>query len=572
MTDSHEMKDIQRGSIIKTINGANKQETWSLVLGCMEDRDSVTCLRLTFDEEFKNIPSLKISSNIFGEGMNVYANPFSFLNIKIEWIKEVLDPIPQIEYFGVVSSIVNYFAGFFYKDEEGQLKMDMPYVQNPVFFMVNGMVTINQARNIELSTKIKMQERIEKKEKDEVDRKMNAIKPFSKKKVGQRTPQPKDVKKAFESLGVYTLDTQNRIEAIFKFFKNYLAAGEQISITMVYKIMFKGALLQKMQHSKSSVNQEGFAFVINNDATTIADKMGISIPFARMIKIQALCIFYGKESVTIKPASPNSDLYEKVRELYNNGMSLTKVRETLVKEYGLSAMEAKRVSINAKPTTYTYKTRTVNDQANKLLNIMEFKWFSKLIDANEVFDIVSSYSDKIGRVHDGSIIVNTGDPFIDAVILTAIYSSINSWKWFQFIFTDRYHYIAKAFNEMTINDILAHYTDNAMNHQTFYSSKMMLLKIISTFVCMSDEDKLYLKAVVTGAVKCDKEKVDPFLRAFIRISSNPIPKNMSKAIMESTGIPNIDVLFDMVIDDSTFTNLPDSDLIKVKLTGKPLLK
>lgn len=253
MTDSHEMKDIQRGSIIKTINGANKQETWSLVLGCMEDRDSVTCLRLTFDEEFKNIPSLKISSDVFGEDIAVYANPFSFLNIKIEWIKEVLDPIPQIEYFGVVSSIVNYFAGFFYKDEEGQLKMDMPYVQNPVFFMVSGMVTINQARNIELSTKIKMQERIEKKEKDEVDRKLNAVKPFSKKKVGQKTPQPKDVKKVFESLGVYTLDTQNRIEAIYKFFQNYLAPGERLSIPMVYKIMFKGAILQKMQVSNSSV-------------------------------------------------------------------------------------------------------------------------------------------------------------------------------------------------------------------------------------------------------------------------------------------------------------------------------
>ena len=178
MTDST-MKDLQHGSIIKTINNANKREEWSLVLGCMEDQDTVTCLRLVLDEEFKNIPSLKVTTDVLG-GDAAYANPFSFLNIKLDWIVEVKDPISQIEFFSVVSSVVNYFAGFFYKDN-GELKMDMPYVQNPVFFMINGMVTINQARNLELTSKIKMAERKEKKEHEAVERKMSNIKPFGKK-------------------------------------------------------------------------------------------------------------------------------------------------------------------------------------------------------------------------------------------------------------------------------------------------------------------------------------------------------------------------------------------------------
>lgn len=572
MTDSHEMKDVQRGSIIKTINGANKQETWSLVLGCMEDRDSVTCLRLTSGEEFKNISSLKITSDIFGEDVAVYANPFSFLNIKIEWIKEVLDPIPQIEYFGVVSSIVNYFAGFFYKDEEGQLKMDMPYVQNPVFFMVNGMVTINQARNIELSTKIKMQERIEKKEKDEVDRKMNAIKPFSKKKVGQRTPQPKDVKKAFESLGVYTLDTQNRIEAIYKFFQNYLAPGERLSIPMVYKIMFKGALLQKMQSSSSSVNRDEFAFIINNDVTSIADRLGISHTTVRTLRNQALCIFNGTDRVALKPENPNTDLYVKVKELYNQGMKLSEVRQILVDEYHLSVNEAKRVAINAKPTKYNHVNKTYNDQTGKLLDIMSYKWISSLTDAEDIYNIITGYSDKIGQIHDGTIVIDTGDNFKDAIILIAVYASINSWKWFRFIFEDRYHRIAEAFSKMTIDDILSHYKENAMNYQTFYSSKVMILKIMSNMMCMSDDEKLYLKAVVTGATKCDTSKIDPFLKAYIRSSANPMPKNVSKAMGDMIDCTTFDALFDMIDDGTTFGSLPDSDLTQKVLCSNATMQ
>ena len=566
MTDSHEMKDVQRGSIIKTINGANKQETWSLVLGCMEDRDSVTCLRLTSGEEFKNISSLKITSDIFGEDVAVYANPFSFLNIKIEWIKEVLDPISPIEYYAVISSIVNYFAGFFYKDEEGQLKMDMPYVQNPVFFMISGMVTINQARNIELSTKIRMQERIEKKEKDEVDRKLNAVKPFSKKRVGQKTPQPKDVKKAFESLGVYTLDTQNRIEAIYKFFQNYLAPGERLSIPMVYRIMFKGALLQKMQSSSSSVNRDEFAFIISNDVVSIANRLSISSITARSLRIQALCIFNGSEQERAKVASPNSEMYERAKELYNQGSKSTEVRDILMKEYNLGKIDAKRIAINAIPSKGN--TRKENDRVNRILDIISCKWASSLIDAGQLLNDITVYSEKADKIYNGTITVDTGDNFNDAIILMAIYGSINSWKWFQFIFEDQYHRIAETFSKMTINDILKRYKTPAMSHQTFYSSKVMILKIMSSIMCLSNDDKLYLKAVATGAVKCDPEKIDPICKAFVHSTANAISKSMSKAVGQMIGIPNADTLFSNIDDGTLFTCVPDSDLIPTYLSNR----
>ena len=562
MADST-MKDITNGSIIKTINGANKTENWALVLGCMEDRDSVTCLRLVTDEEFKNIPSLKVTTDIFGEGITVYANPFNFLNIKLDWVVEVKDPIQRIEFFSVVSSVVNYFAGFFYRDN-GELKMDIPYVQNPVFFMVSGMVNINQAHSIELTSKIKMQEKKEKREHEAIERKLSNIHPFGKKKGGQKTPQPKDLNKTFENLGVYTLDTQNRIEAIFKFFLNYLAPGERLSIPMVYKIMFKGAQLQRMQVSNSSVTKEEFAYIINADNTGIADRLSISKNAASIIRNQAICIFNGKEEKFNRNNTPNP-AYEMAKELQHQGKKTTEIASIIAKEFNLSAVKAKRIAVYANPNKSIRKTS--NDQINKILDAASYTWVTGLKNYDKIFEQITQYADKASRIHSGTVTVDTGDLFNDAIILIAIYQSINSWKWFNFIFEDRYRRIAEFFANMTINDFMKRYKVKTIQYQSFYTSKLMLLKIISDFICMSEEDKLYLKAVDSGAISCDPERINPIHRAYA--SNNILSKNVSNALGSIIGTKNADNIFTFAEKDKIrFSQVPDSDLMSTVLISK----
>ena len=562
MADS-KMKDLQRGSIIKTVNGANKTENWALVLGCMEDRDTVTCLRLVTDEEFKNIPSLKVTTDIFGEDVNAYANPFSFLNIKLDWVVEVKDPIQQIEFFSVVSSVVNYFAGFFYRDN-GELKMDIPYVQNPVFFMINGMVTINQAHKIELTSKIKMQERKEKKEQAAVERKLSNIHPFGKKKFGQKTPQPKDLAKTFENLGVYTLDTQNRIEAIYKFFLNYLAPGERLSIPMVYKIMFKEAQLQRMQLSNSSVTKEEFAFIINSDITEVADKLTISKTAAGVIRNQAIAIFNGSDE---KVGTTDNSMYEFARILYNDGKKKSEIVDAVVQKFDVSTIKATRITNYMIPKQ---SSKTSNDQISKILDVSSYGWVSALKDFDEIFKHITYYSDKSIKIHDGTVTVDTGDLFNDAIILIAIYQSINTWKWFDFVFEDRYRKVVNFFASLTINDMLKRYTPKKIQYQTFYSSKLMLVKILSDFICMSDEDKLYLKAVDSGAVPRNPERVSPIYRAYVSASVNSLSKNVSHAIGSIIGIENADNIYDITRDGKFgYSKVANSDLMStVLITGK----
>ena len=114
------MFDIQRGSIVSSQNKTVGKINWCLVLGCMENQETITAVRLTDDQSFSKIPSLKVNidEDIFGKDVNVYANPFAILNLKIDWIGEVRKPVLQQEFYGVVSTIMNYFMGFLFKEDD----------------------------------------------------------------------------------------------------------------------------------------------------------------------------------------------------------------------------------------------------------------------------------------------------------------------------------------------------------------------------------------------------------------------------------------------------------------------
>ena len=73
------MLDIQRGSIVNSKNKTVAKDNWCMVLGCMENHDTFTAVRLTDDQAFKDVLGLKVNidSDIFGKGVEVYANPFA---------------------------------------------------------------------------------------------------------------------------------------------------------------------------------------------------------------------------------------------------------------------------------------------------------------------------------------------------------------------------------------------------------------------------------------------------------------------------------------------------------------
>ena len=560
------MLDIQRGSIVNSKNKTVGKDNWCMVLGCMENHDTFTAVRLTDDQAFKEVLGLKvdIDSDIFGKDVEVYANPFAILNLKVDWISEVRSPVPTQDYYGVVSSIMNYFMGFMIKTDDGQFEMDIPYLQNPLYPIMMGMVNINQAHDMEINSRIKMAERKKKKEEEEEQKKVTAIKKVIRK---TKNTQPINIIKQFDELGVYKLDTQKRIEAIFAAFDRWLAAGERLSIPHAYEIIFNNRTPSRMHSGKSAVTKEQFAFIMNANTADIVKSFGIVPSLASGLRRKANAIFTGKCDSKITTAA-NSEIAEFIKKQSDAGLQKKEIIQKLKEQFNIPLYKAKEeYAIFIHAGDRESYVRPNNDRDNRLLDILDTKTFKCLKDHNRIVSLITEYSTKSAMIHDGSLVVDSGDIFIDILVTIAIERSINSWKWFEFLYRPECKHMATWLDTHTIGEIAEYYQDKAMPTQSVVTSSWFLAKIIAHYACISNDEKLSLLKICNGELN-DPNAINVLTRIAASNSTNVISKNMKISISNHLGFDIAKVLEVAESTKYTIVDLPDYDSIKRILAGR----
>ena len=473
---------LTRGSIICTYNKHNNSNNWFVVLGCMEDHESVTCVRLTDDKAFKEIPELAINTDVFGQDVSVYANPFGIVNVNISYITEVKKTISNIEFFNVVTSITHYFLGFLYKDKEDNYRIDTPHLRNPLLPIMMGMVSIDDARNMELQARINLAMRKEKKEKEKAQRKINQVREIKSRHV------KKDIVGELENLGVYTMDTMDRIEAIYKVFSRYLANGK-LSINIAYNAMFMNKPLAKMRVN-SAVTKEEFAAIINSDVANVAKILGKGSQYASQIRRKAICIFNGTDKVGKNVFSDTDIATIKII-----------IRDTESKEDALELIQ-KQFKVDVASATYIYNrlnkahkgastkySREVKELDDRLLAMLDQKWIKGLNCYDAVSEYLTSHIDKISEIYNGSYEVNTGDPAADIAILVCFGRCVHSWYWYKFIEYPMYKRLAKYLNEASVKDLVMLFKDKSVSQAGFITCALIQLKIYAGFLMMSNTEK-----------------------------------------------------------------------------------
>lgn len=551
------MFDIQRGSIVSSQNKTVGKINWCLVLGCMENQETITAVRLTDDQSFSKIPSLKVNidDDIFGKDVNVYANPFAILNLKVDWIGEVRKPVLQQEFYGVASTIMNYFMGFLFKEDD-KYTMDMPYLQNPMFTMMMGMVNINDAHQMEINSRIKMSERMKKKEEAKDQERLTKVKKIIS---GKRNTKDIDITKKFDELGVYKLDTQKRIETIYAAFSSYLCAGERLSIPLAFGIIFENKKPSRMQVSKSSVTKEQFAYILNSDLNDICKTFGISSGSAAILRRKAYAIFTGQKT-TKQTSAPNAEIREFISEQIKAGLQKKEIIALVQEKFGVSNFKAKHeydISIH-KQTMYN---KPINDKDSKLLNILDTYTFKTLKDHDCVVNLITMHSDKSAMIHDGSFIVDSGDTFIDVLVTIAIEKSINMWKWFEFLYKPEYKKMATWLDTHTIGDISDYYVDDAMPNQSIITSAWFLAKIVAHYACINNEEKLNLAKIISGEAK-DLDLIDPYTRVAASNSATVISKSMRTGISNHLNLNFAEILDAAATETCSLVNLTGYDKAK----------
>ena len=561
------MLDIQRGSIVNSKNKTVAKDNWCMVLGCMENHDTFTAVRLTDDQAFKDVLGLKVNidSDIFGKGVEVYANPFAILNLKVDWISDVRCPVPMQDYYGVVSTITNYFMGFLMKTEDGHFAMDIPYLQNPLYPIMMGMVNINQAHDMEINSRIKMAERRKKKEEEEEQKKITSIKKVISKT--RNTSQPINIIKQFDELGVYKLDTQKRIEAIFAAFDKWLAAGERLSIPHAYEIMFNNRTPSRMHSGKSAVTKEQFAYIMNANTADIVNSFGIVPSLASGLRRKANAIFTGKRDSKITTAT-NSEVTEFIKEQSESGLQKKEIIQRLKEHFKMPLYKAKeeyaKYIHNGDRESYIRPNNNVDD---RLLNILDTKTFKCLKDHDRIINLITEYSSKATKIHDGSLVVDSGDTFIDILVTIAIEKSINSWKWFEFLYRPECKHMAAWLDINPIGVIANYYQDKSMPTQSIVTSAWFLAKIVAYYAGISNDEKLGLLKICNGESN-DPNVIDIHTRIAASNSTNVISKNMKSSISNHLGFDISRVLEVAESAKYNISNLPDYDEIKRILISK----
>lgn len=553
---------IERGSIIKTYNKAAKREFWSLVLAF--NNDMLNCVKLTSDPLFSKIPEIGVTTKFTGlnDENPIYVNAFGgFFNIRYDQVIEVLGKVTLPEYYGVISTISNYFLGFWYLDEEdGCYKIDVPYVRNPLFTMCFGMVTLDEAKRSAAANALNITKKIEKEKRKKIENKIDNLPYLS------RTDNAKNL---LASLSVYSLDTQDRINAIYRVFGKFLTHDGKLNVSMAHNAIFYGKAPMKSRGGRGNrtLSKEEFANYLNSGAGEL-DDMANSSNTIRIIKKLVTDIYTGKNS---KNRKVPHEIREFITSESDTGKSIVDISNDLSSKFGIDFPDAqamtKNVVVNGrhkkavaekgiKPVANT-PARKVDD---KLLSCLDYGWIKSFDKFKELTDYITSVYDKTPLINDGSFIVDTGDPVMDMIVLHIIFRSTSFRTWFRFLELPAYSRLIDYINTQTLRDISKRFDKDP----SFYTCPIVNIKAIAKAMRLSKEElewytKLFKAKNINGF---RHENIQPHI---CHMLSNPTrhSKSMLRMLTKYFGVNNISELSNLVelASKSNITYFSISDII-----------
>lgn len=519
---------VERGSIIKTYNKAAKREFWSLVLAF--NNDTLNCIKLTSDSVFSEVPEIRLTTKIGDSEDPIYVNAFGGLfNIKYDQVIEVLGKISSPEYYGVVSTIANYFLGYWYIDEAtGHYRIDMPYVKNPFFTLCFGMVNIDEAKQNEVNSRLNLTKKAERDKRRKIENKINNMPYLSK---------TDNVKVVLNDLGMYSLETQDRINAIYRVFTRFLTPGGGLNVKMAYDSIFNGIAPRKSRKDANAITKEEFALFLNTDLARLTEQFGKN---SANTKRCVTSIFSGVA------AKKNTKITSEIREFIKRQIDLGNstydgVAASISEEFGIdivdsSVMARSYITNNHRSTEKPIYENPNRQMDDKLLSYLDYDWIKEFDRYDDVYEYVTKNYDKSALINDGSYIVDTGDSMTDIIVLYIFFKATAARTWFRFLDTKGYERLVDFLDQETLDNIISRFKQVKF----FYRCPMVSLKAIAKCMRLSKEEiKWYQSIAKSDNIKTfDPNKMNANIRLMLS-SSMRYSQSILKFIEKYFGFRNI---------------------------------
>lgn len=525
---------IKRGSIIQTYNKAIKKNFLLLVLATS---DVYTCIKLTDNPLFKKVAGIRLDISDMGiedeqyrDKVVLYANVFGGTSIiKPEYVTHVYGNIRVQDYYSIVSTMLSYYLGFYHNDvETGEYIIDTPYIRNPIYTMLFGMVPVDEVIKQEVTSKTRIEENIEKDHTKENDKKSDSV---------PKVKKTSDIQAVFDSINQYPDDLNLRVQSIFKAFANYLI-DEKLPVKQISDaILGKG--LKKARKNSMSFNMDEFAYMFTHSTSDIMEKLNCTSSYARTVS-RCVDICYFGRNVSARTNSVPAEINEYLDALYASVPNVKKryVIDKLIEKFKLSESEANQYQYRYIKRRGGYDTgndKTPKNSDDTVLRIIDFKWIGRFDKYNEFSEKVLNYYENRTKVYSGALKVDTGDIVMDACILYSVCKVVSRNRWFDVIRLPIYKDFRKEFNKLTYADLRSRF--NLSEHQDFhnFSKSALIIVAIVCFIEEMDEKVGYLhKSVALGNQNVNPKFLCYYIGIFFR--SGYYQKILMAYIAEMVGI------------------------------------
>lgn len=486
---------MNRKSIIRTHNKSNDKTYLGLVVNI--DEEFVTAIKLSNNSRIAKNESLAITVNGEEYFANVFSSPFT---VKENTIEGIVGEVSDIQYFNIISSIINVYMGFWHIDEDGCQILDTIYVKNPIATMLFGANTIGFFNESILNEGAKNEEKIRRRNEISFKRHLAGVRQLS------RTMKKSDVITALEKENVFSLPTQNRVDMIFRMFGAYVY-HDKLDVSMVHKVMFFDTEYHTTR-MQIRLNREEFMFVINSSTDEIATKYNKNKAQATSIRRRVMDVFHGKRMP--KHIVLDDSIIEQIKSLRASGKRFREVFEQIQNEYSnvfigysyQSILKAvKNAFSNTNKATYhpVEKEVDINKQVDRLLHS---EWFSQSTYKDDIRNlIIANINDP--EVIDGSKTINHPSPYVRCMVLVALYSNYNITMWPEFLLKPINRDLVDWLNSIDYKefcDIGYEGVTNVISSSNKIGYKVM--KIVAHYLTISDEEKEKLSAsLVSGKLE-----------------------------------------------------------------------
>lgn len=501
---------ITRGSVIQTYNKSIKKDFLMVVLAVGE---VYTCIKLTDNPLFKQVSSIRVDvsryeldKSKFKRRVTMYANVFGGTSvIKPEYVVKVFQPLKMQEYFGIITAMVSYYLGFYHVEPEtGEYIIDTPYIRDPIYTMLFGMVPVAEVISQEASFKARNDNNVVKDAAKEIDAKTSDI---------TRVRKSSDIVKVFDSLKGYPDDMQLRIEAIFKAFDSYLLDGTRLPVKQISEAISGKAPLKHPQKNSLGFTREEIGYLVSNSNADIAAVYGCDNTRACAYKRMATICYYGRSLRANKKSNKEIEEYIATIQASIKRLSRKDAVSLIAKKFGITDAEAndsynQYINISRPAKKKTKKEVFHRDTDDRLLSVLNIQWITKFDRFTELQDkALALYPDR-DKVFNGAIKVDTGDIHMDIILLYALSRTVDNIHWFRVLTLPIYRELREKYSKYTFSDVLSRFRKEAISAKTnigglIATSPMMSAHIVCSLEEMGEKERFLHKSAGLGNQNID---------------------------------------------------------------------